>query len=177
MANTKQTYDTILVIGMLGLGLILFILVNRGYTHLHDTCESKAIRGCMTAILTLSAAMVTAAVAYGFCMYQSGNCYSGSVASNDTAAVYFLLAAFIGMGLIACCSIMINELNAQIKNNDESCGGKKLLNIVIPMLVLSIVLTLATIYGSAWSSTSIIARLRGKSPIQASSSSAGLGGL
>ena len=163
MANTKQTYDTILIMGMFAIGLILFILVNMGYSHMHETCENNAIRGCMTAILTLSAAMITAAVAYGFCMFQTGNCYGGSVASNDTAAVYFSLASLIGLGLIACTSIMIHILKNQIKLNDDSCGGKKLLDIVIPMLILSVILTVATGFGAGWASTTMIARLRGKS--------------
>jgi hypothetical protein len=163
MASRKEKIDRFLIIGMFIFGFVLFYLVNKGYKYIDKNCEDNIIRGCMTAILALSTAMITASIAYFVCFTSTSvggvasTCYQGG-GNDNTASIYFGMAFLISLGLIACSILIMVEAGKKGK----PCGGKNLSNLLgVPVLVLSTLLAIGTGYGAGFAIKGIVAHNRG----------------
>lgn len=154
MVNEKQVIDTIVAGLSVLFGLLIFYFSANGYKYVTGDCANNLLRNSLTTILALSAGIVTVGLSYGACMISSNNCYSGVVRSTDTASVYFTISAVIALGVIIAASTII----AQVKSSGAECGGAKLKQDAVIILVLSIMVFIASVIGVTVSTTVIFGK-------------------
>jgi hypothetical protein len=163
----KKYYDYIATLGMIMMGLILFIITAISFNKVDNGCENSKIHSSLTAILALGAGLITAGIGFWVCIGSTESCYGSNEHSEQSAEIYFGLMSIISIGLITSCSIILHELG---KKSDESqkklCGGSDLKNAVIAILSLSVITFIASIGGGYFAAFGIPASLRNKGEVK-----------
>lgn len=159
MATTKEIYDRVAFIAMLVIGILLFVLAINSYKHVSIVCPDNNIRNSITAIMALGAGMTTAGICYWVCIINSKNCYGSSEYSGHTAEIYYGIGSLLSLIIIVCSSIVLSG----ISKYGENCGGEKLKEIMVLVMVLSIICLVACSLGGYFAAFGVPAWMKDKS--------------
>lgn len=129
MALKKQSLDKMAVILMGVIGFILFILSCISFKNMPDTCTDPIIYNGLTAILVLSAVMITLSATYGLCNARFGNCYKEN--TDGKVEIYYYIGVVLSIILCAISIMVLGKLLSEDActkdaNNEETKDGKTL---------------------------------------------------
>lgn len=123
--------DYIFMITLFVSGIILIFISSSAFNTIKSTCEFNIIRSGMTSIMTIGSIFVTIPLTYLICSSQM-EC-NNSKASETRLGIYMLLVTLFSIIMITLCTMMLNNINKDI----DSCGGNKMKQSIIILLVLN----------------------------------------
>lgn len=116
---SRLTYEKIGFGIMTVMGGLVFGLDLATFGEIKTDCHSKTIRSNLTAILCLSASLITAGVIYFLCIKDS-ECMRSE--TDNTASIFFTLGLIVCIGIITSCSLIIAEYKNLDSDQEELCG-------------------------------------------------------
>jgi len=133
--------DYIFMIALFVSGILLLFVSSSSFKTIKSTCQFNIIRSGMTSIMTIGSIFVTIPLTYLLCSSQM-EC-NNSKKPEKRLGIYMLLVLIFSLTMITLCSIMIININQNI----DSCGGNKMKQSIIIVLVLNCIIFIGTLSG------------------------------
>jgi hypothetical protein len=133
--------DYIFMITLFVAGIILIVLSSSAFKTIKSTCKFNIIRSGMTSIMTIGSIFVTIPLTYLICSSQM-NC-KNSKTPGSRLGIYMLVVSLFSLTIITLSSMMIKNINKNI----DSCGGNKMKQSIMILLVLNCIILIGTLLG------------------------------
>lgn len=126
MPIEKKTIDQIFMVLYGVVGIILFGVSANSFSVMNVSCTNPFIYNGLVSILVLGGILTTVALAYMFCNWRGGDCYSGQHATN-VSEVYLGLGVLLSLFL----SLLLLALGVKLKDSKDCMKNGNALRVNI----------------------------------------------